>query len=302
MHIIEVKDVSKKYGKNTVVNNISFEVKEGETFGILGPNGAGKTTTLEMIETLRSISKGSIFVDSFDVKKNPNKVKKVIGVQLQSSSYFEKLRLSELLDLFASFYQSKINSLEILKQVGLEQKIKSYVNDLSGGQQQRFSIASTLVNEPKIIFLDEPTTGLDPQARRNIWSLIEKIRERGHTIVMTTHYMEEAEILCDRIAIMDKGKIIDINTPYNLIKKHGTGSIISFKSEKHIAKKTLLHLDSVTNVISTDRKYELYSKDDIKTIKDLVNIQKEFSITNLSIRPSTLEDVFLNLTGKKLRE
>lgn len=302
MPIIEVRNLTKKYKDITAVKSISFEVQQGETFGILGPNGAGKTTTLEMIEGIRSITSGEIKVDGLDIKKSTDEVKKIIGVQLQSSSYFERLKLVELIDLFAAFYGTKVNALELLKKVGLEQKKKSYVNNLSGGQQQRFSIASTLVNNPKVVFLDEPTTGLDPQARRNIWDLVQGIKTKGETIVITTHYMEEAEYLCDRIAIMDQGKIIDLDTPRKLIKKHGTGSTISFKSNSYIDEKILKKISTVKNVKRAGSEYFLSTSDEMITMKELIEIDKKNTLNDLAVKPSTLEDVFINLTGKKLRE
>jgi ABC-2 type transport system ATP-binding protein len=193
-------------------------VQKGEVFGILGPNGAGKTTTLEMIEGLRSITSGTATLDGIDVAKSPYKIKEIIGIQLQSSSFFEKLTLIELLKLFNDLYAQQSNPHELLKQVGLTEKAKSRVSELSGGQKQRFSVAVTLVNNPIAIFLDEPTTGLDPQARRNLWELIQDIQKRGTTVIMTTHYMEEAQLLCDRIAIMEDGKIIALDTPQALIQ------------------------------------------------------------------------------------
>ena len=217
-NIIEVSGLTKKYDKKIVVNNISFSVKKGEIFGILGPNGAGKTTTLEMIETLRAIDSGSVKVDGIDVSKDPDSIKYIIGVQQQSPAFMDKVTLVEQLQQFASTYGEKVNAKKLLKEVGLEDKAKSYVEKLSGGQKQRFSIVASLVHKPKIFFMDEPTTGLDPQARRNLWDLINKIKTSGTTIVLTTHYMEEAEVLCDRVAIMDNGKIITIDTPDKLIK------------------------------------------------------------------------------------
>lgn len=302
MQIIEVKNLTKKYNHFTAVDNISFSVKSGEIFGILGPNGAGKTTTLEMIETLRTPTDGKIFLDNLDVVKNSMHVKKIIGVQLQSSTYFDRLTLAEIINLFASIYHEKVSAKKLLAEVGLNEKLNSYVEKLSGGQKQRFSIATTLVNNPKVVFLDEPTTGLDPQARRNVWELIKQIHARKKTIVITTHYMEEAEILCDRIAIMNQGKIIDLDTPKELIKKHGTGSNISFKSTKIIVKNILEKLSSVTKIKIVNHFYELISENETKTLKDLLKIEEKFGIFDISIRPSTLEDVFLNLTGKKLKE
>lgn len=217
-NVVAVENLVKTYGKTKVVGGVSFAVKRGEIFGILGPNGAGKTTTLEMLEALRPIDGGSAVIDGIDVAKNPQKIKQAIGIQLQSTDFYDKLNLREQLKMFASLYNVKVNPDELLEKVQLTEKAKSYVEQLSGGQKQRFAIASALVNKPTVLFLDEPTTGLDPQARRNMWDLIKQIRAEGMTIIMTTHYMDEAEILCDRLAIMDMGKIITIDSPRNLIK------------------------------------------------------------------------------------
>jgi len=216
--IISVEHLVKKFGDFTAVNDISFEVKKGEVFGILGPNGAGKTTTLEMIETLQSPTSGTIVVDGTNTVKNPAEVKRKIGVQLQSTSFYPELTLVEILKMFAALYDVAIDPYELLAKVQLQEKAKNFVKHLSGGQKQRFSIATTLVNQPTVIFLDEPTTGLDPQARINLWDMIQEIKKTGVTIVLTTHYMEEAEQLCDRLAIMDQGRIITIGTPAKLIK------------------------------------------------------------------------------------
>lgn len=248
--ILKAEKLTKKYGRKTVVKSISFEVKEGEIFGILGPNGAGKTTTLEMLETMRPIDGGSATLDGIDVAGNPDKIKSMIGVQPQTPNFEEKTRLIELLNMFAAFYGEKVNAKKLLKSVQLEEKANSYPEQLSGGQRQRFSIAAALVHGPKVFFLDEPTTGLDPQARRNLWDLIRDVQKRGVTVIMTTHYMDEAELLCDRVAIMDDGKIIALDTPKNLIKnllKKG------FKKARHVEQ-------------------------------------------------ANLEDVFIDLTGKALRE
>lgn len=215
--LISVKDLKKSYGKFKAVKGVSFEIEKGEVFGILGPNGAGKTTTLEMMEGLKDITSGSSTIDGVDVSKNSNEVKEMIGVQLQSSSFFDNLTLVELLTVFRDLYSTRRDPHELLKEVGLSDKAKAKVKDLSGGQKQRFSIAAALVNDPVALFLDEPTTGLDPQARRNLWELVQGIQKKGKTIIITTHYMDEAEILCDRVAIMDKGKIIALDTPKNLI-------------------------------------------------------------------------------------
>jgi len=248
--LLEIKNLRKSYGDFEAVKGVSFSVKKGEVFGILGPNGAGKTTTLEMIEGMRPITSGTAVIDGLDVAKQPYAVKERIGIQLQASAFFPNLSLVELLDLFNDLYAESSDPMQLLKEVELAEKARSMVKDLSGGQKQRFSIATTLVNKPVAIFLDEPTTGLDPQARRNLWDLVAQIKKKGTTVILTTHYMEEAQVLCDRIAIMDQGKIIAEGTPTALINQLlGRG----FKPKRTVA-------------------------------------------------PATLEDVFIDLTGKALRD
>jgi ABC-2 type transport system ATP-binding protein len=215
--IISVKDLRKTYGTFEAVKGISFDVYEGEIFGLLGPNGAGKSSTLEIIETLRTKTSGSVMVDGLNLDTYAGSIKKIIGVQLQTSGYYPGLNLMELIQLFSGLYNQPVNGKELLQLVNLEDKAKNKFKELSGGQKQRFSIATTLINKPKIIFLDEPTTGLDPQARRNLWDLIRDIRAKGATVIITTHYMDEAEQLCDRIAIMDEGKIIALASPDKMI-------------------------------------------------------------------------------------
>lgn len=215
--IISVRDLRKKYGDFEAVKGISFEVQKGEIFGLLGPNGAGKSTTLEIIETLRDKTAGTVIVDGFDLDKDPGEIKKIIGVQLQTSGYYPGLNLSELIELFGGLYNRRVRPIDLLDTVNLREKAKAKFKELSGGQKQRFSIATTLINQPKIIFLDEPTTGLDPQARRNLWDLIKEIQAKGTTVIITTHYMDEAEKLCDRVAIVDAGQIISLDTPDKLI-------------------------------------------------------------------------------------
>lgn len=249
-NIVEVSDLTKKYGTKTVVKGISFTVKKGEIFGILGPNGAGKTTTLEMIEAQRPIDGGKALLDGHDVAKNPDQIKALIGVQPQTPSFEEKTKLSELIEFFSAAYGERVDPKKFLDDVQLLDKADSYPEQLSGGQRQRFSIAAALVHGPKVFFLDEPTTGLDPQARRNLWGLIQEVRDRGVTVILTTHYMDEAELLCDRVAVMDNGEIIAIDSPKNLIKallKRG------FKKE-------------------------------------------------VAVEQANLEDVFIDLTGKELRD
>lgn len=248
--IISVQGLVKKYGNFTAVDGISFEVMEGEIFGFLGPNGAGKSTTLEIIETLREKTAGKIVVDGLDLDKDPLEIKKRIGVQLQTSGYYPGLNLVQLIEMFAGLYNKKVDPMALLASVNLQDKAKNKYKEMSGGQKQRFSIATTLINDPRIIFLDEPTTGLDPQARRNLWELILDIRKKGTTVIITTHYMDEAEILCDRVAIVDSGKIIKLATPNQLID-------------------------------------ELIDTGFVR--------EKEVKMANL-------EDVFLHLTGKELRE
>lgn len=215
--IISVKDLHKQYGDFEAVKGISFDVYEGEIFGLLGPNGAGKSSTLEIIETLREKTSGQVLVDGLNLDESPEAIKKIIGVQLQSSGYYPGLNLTELIDLFSGLYNRSVDARELLTLVNLQDKAKAKFKELSGGQKQRFSIATTLINQPKIIFLDEPTTGLDPQARRNLWDLIASIRSKGTTVIITTHYMDEAEVLCDRVAVIDSGKIVAIDSPHKLI-------------------------------------------------------------------------------------
>jgi len=249
-NIVEVSKLTKKYGSKTVVKGISFEVKEGEIFGILGPNGAGKTTTLEMLEALRPIDGGTATLAGLDVATNSSAIKALIGVQPQTPAFEEKTKLTEIIEFFASTYGEKVDARKFLMSVDLLEKADSYPEQLSGGQRQRFSIATALVHGPKVFFLDEPTTGLDPQARRNLWSLVQEVRKRGVTVIMTTHYMDEAELLCDRVAVMDKGEIIALDSPKNLIK----------------------------------------------------NLIKKGFKKSVTVEQANLEDVFIDLTGKALRD
>lgn len=234
--MISVRNLKKSYGNKDAVKGISFDVKKGEIFGILGPNGAGKTTTLEMMETLRPIDSGTVKIDGIDVTKDPWKIKHLIGVQPQSPAFQDKTKLREIVELFAAAYGEKVDVNKFLADVDLEDKAEEYFENLSGGQKQRLSITTALVHGPKVFFLDEPTTGLDPQARRHLWSLIEQVRDRGISVIITTHYMDEAEQLCDRIAVMDQGEIVALDTPKNLIKdllKRG------FKKPQHVEQANL---------------------------------------------------------------
>ena len=234
--ILKVDRLRKKYGDKEVVKGISFEVEKGEIFGILGPNGAGKTTTLEMIEAMRPIDGGSATIDGIDVASHPWEVRRIIGVQPQAPAFQDKTKLTELIELFAAAYGEKVDPMEFLKDVNLEDSAKQFAENLSGGQRQRLSIAAALVHRPKVFFMDEPTTGLDPQARRNLWELVQHVRDKGVTVIMTTHYMDEAELLCDRVAIMDEGKIIALDSPKKLIKKLLAKG---FKKKQHVEQANL---------------------------------------------------------------
>ena len=216
-NIIQVHDLRKSYGDLKAVDGISFGVSAGEVFGILGPNGAGKTTTVEILEGMRTPDSGIAVVNGIDVQKDPRAVKKIIGIQLQSSAFFDRLSLVEILDVMASLYHRQIDALVLLRDVELDDRADALFKELSGGQKQRFSVASTLVNDPILLFLDEPTTGLDPQARRHMWELVQRFQSEGRTVLLTTHYMEEAEELCDRVAIMDHGKIVAMDRPAALV-------------------------------------------------------------------------------------
>jgi ABC-2 type transport system ATP-binding protein len=310
-HVISLKNLSKSYpfskskGLFNAVNNISFSVQKGEIFGILGPNGAGKTTTLEIIECLKPQSSGNVEVLGINNLKNPEEIKKRIGIQLQSSQYLHHLSLTELLKLFQSLYSSpnsdtKKNPSHLLKLVNLEDKANAEFKDLSGGQKQRFTIATSLVNDPQILFLDEPTTGLDPKARRNLWELIKKINLSGITIVLTTHYMEEAEYLCNRVAIMDEGKILEIDEPKKLIDRISTTTQISFLSTNQINENIFKALPEVTKVLNKFPKtiVEISSLDHINKVVDILKTN-QINFSGFTVKTASLEDVYLDLTGKE---
>ncbi len=304
-NIIEVKNLAKKYGSFTAVDGINFSVQAGEVFGILGPNGAGKTTTLEMIEGLKPMTSGEAVLDGHNVSRETRLVKSLIGVQLQSSSFFDALNLKELLEIFASLYNRKVDAMELLREVQLDEKWKAQVKELSGGQKQRFSIAAALVNDPKVLFLDEPTTGLDPQARRNLWDLVTLINKKGKTVVLTTHYMDEAEVLCDRIAVMDHAHIVAMDTTENLLKMPGLSTIARFRVDKPLVDGARLKtLTGVTEVEHEDHTYRLTTDNSEATLADLFKFGREagFKLLDLQLHQPTLEDVFLKLTGHALRD
>jgi len=302
--IIEVNNLTKYYGALIAVDNISFSVKAGETFGILGPNGAGKTTALEMIEGLKKPSAGSIIVAGKDVQRDTHAVKSIIGVQLQASSFFDGLNLIELIDIFAALYGRKVNAMELLEEVQLMEKAKNQVKELSGGQKQRLSIAVGLVNDPKILFLDEPTTGLDPQARRNLWDLVTTIKAKGKTVVLTTHYMDEAEVLCDRIAIMDNGKIVVLDTTQHLLTSTGVHPRIEFRTTDRISEELLKKLPGIEHIEHENLTYVLTTSNSQATLDELFDMSRKGHITieELTVKRATLEDVFLKLTGHQLRD
>jgi ABC-2 type transport system ATP-binding protein len=302
--IIDIKHLTKKYGSFSAVDDVSFSVEKGETFGILGPNGAGKTTTLEIIEGLRKPTSGTVTLDGKDVEKETHAVKAVIGVQLQASTFFEGLNLVELIETFAALYDRKVNPMELLQEVQLAEKAKSQVKELSGGQKQRLSIAIGLVNDPKVLFLDEPTTGLDPQARRNLWDLVMEIKKKGKTVVLTTHYMDEAEVLCDRIAVMDHAKIIALDTTEKLLTSTGVLPRIQFESPTQISDEQLKKLSGVENVERKNMTYFLTTSNSQKTLDELfaLGAKGEIKINELTVKRATLEDVFLKLTGRGLRD
>jgi ABC-2 type transport system ATP-binding protein len=301
---IEVEHLTKKYGALIAVNDISFNVEKGETFGLLGPNGAGKTTTLEMIEGLKTPTSGSIRVEGFDVQRQTHQVKSIIGVQLQASTFFDNLTVVELIDTFAALYNRKVDAARLLEEVQLGEKAQSRAKELSGGQKQRLSIAVGLVNEPKVLFLDEPTTGLDPQARRNLWELVTAIKGKGKTIVLTTHYMDEAEVLCDRIAIMDNARIVALGTTEKLLSSAGDGSRIEFTAHATPSDESLRAIPGVARLERGDSKYCAVTNDAQATLDALFGLVRQggLRIDELTVRRPTLEDVFLKLTGHQLRE
>lgn len=305
--VIEIRNLVKRYGAFTAVNGIDLTVYRNEIFGILGPNGAGKTTTLEMVEGLRSPDSGTIQVAGIDVVSSPTAVKRIIGVQLQTTALFDHLSARELIELFAALSggdTSRTRIDDLVTMVALDDKSGSYVNQLSGGQRQRLSIALSVVNDPAVLFLDEPTTGLDPQARRNLWDLIRTLRDSGKTIVMTTHYMEEAEVLCDRVAVMDHGRIIAEGTPLTLVQSLGESSTIRARVDRHVDQTVLQSLRGVTAASIEDGQLSISTEDAQVTLMELLQLaqQLRLRLENLSSDRATLEDVFLSYTGRSLRE
>ena len=300
--VIQVKNLKKSYGKIKAVDDISFEIYEQEIFGLVGPNGAGKTTAIECIEGLRKPNSGDLMVLDLNPTSNGRALRNMIGIQLQESQLPARIKVWEAMSLFSSFYKKNIESEPLLKDLGLEEKKKSYFDKLSGGQKQRLFIALSLINDPQLIFLDELTTGLDPQARRTTWDLISSVRNKGKTIFLTTHFMEEAEKLCDRVAIMDKGKIIALDTPVNLIKDIATETRLRFSVTESPELDLLDNIKSISKYEKSGSNITIYGHDK-GMVKDVVNflVNRNIDFYDLQTEQSTLEDVFLALTGKQIR-
>ena len=308
--IVDVRDLVKRYGRATAVDGVSFTIRRGEIFGILGPNGAGKTTTLEIIEGIRTPDAGEIQVDGLDARRQRRALRQRIGVQLQATSLFEELTVRETLALFGAFYPRALSPDTLLRQVELRDKARSFPQDLSGGQRQRLALALALVNDPRLLFLDEPTTGLDPQSRRMLWDTIHDLREQGKTIVLTTHFMDEAQLLCDRIAIMDHGHIIAQDTPTGLIGLLRASATIECalaapqSGAPALDVASLRALPGVSEAQLGMDHAVVYTTDVERTLVALLQLAaaRGATIERMQVHSPTLEDVFLKLTGRDLRE
>ena len=302
---IRVESLVKRYGDLTAVDEVSFSVHKGETFGILGPNGTGKTTTLEIIEGLQKPTEGRTIVLGVDTQSDLTAVKERIGVQLQASVYFDYLTLAEILGLFGSFYARRVPHHELLERVGLLDKAETILKRLSGGQKQRFTVAASLVNDPEIVILDEPTSGLDPQARRNLWELIRQIHVQGKTVVLTTHYMEEAEALCDRVAIMDKGRLIALDTTINLVRNLDAPYRVRLVTSKPLPLAEIEAAEwmpeEATTMDGTSYQFRMKNPEAFSGLLQWV-AGHGITLDHLEMTPATLEDVFLELTGRELRD
>lgn len=305
-HAVHVENLVKKFGSINAVDGLSFDVGRGEIFGILGPNGAGKTTTLDIIEGLQPPTEGSIQVLGRDIRTNASDIKARIGVQLQSSAYYDYLDLTETLSLLGSFYPKCVAPDSLLEQVGLLDRSKSRVRELSGGQKQRFAVAASLVNEPELVILDEPTTGLDPQSRRNLWALVRDIHRRDVTVMLTTHYMDEAEAVCNRLAIMDHGRLLAMDSPRNLIAQVEATYTVKLVMAKPLSDAQCASLKGDMKLVQTgeDNTYLLRLKNEphaLQLVLDEIS-NADLGLEHLDITPVTLEDVFLELTGAELRD
>lgn len=301
---IIIRNLTKRYGNLTAVDGLNLEVPAGGVFGLLGPNGAGKTTTLEMIEGLRKADAGEVFLGDVDLLKHPEVSKQRLGVQLQATAFFELLTVRETLDLFGTFYAHPLTATSLIGRLNLEEKADSQVKALSGGQRQRLALAVALVNDPQVVFLDEPSAGLDPQARRNMWDLVAALRDEGRTVVLTTHYMEEAEALCDRLAIIDHGKVLATGVPRELVAEHLPGSVVEVASSVPLTTTEQAASVKATGVSRVGDHLELTTPSLEETLVALVNWARMEGVTlsGLSTRGATLEDLFLHLTGRSLRE
>jgi ABC-2 type transport system ATP-binding protein len=302
--ILQVENLTKRYGDVEAIRGVSFEVQEGEVFGLLGPNGAGKTSTIEILEGLRTPDGGRVSVCGLDPQRNPEELKREIGATLQATSLPDKMRVLEALKLFATFYERRRSPEELLKRFGLADKRNAFYSTLSGGQKQRLALAMALVNDPRVLFFDEPTAGLDPQVRREIYDVIEELRREKKTIVLTTHYIEEAERLCDRVAIVDYGKVIAQGTPRELKQRSGDTTRIEVRLAKPASQATLKSLDGVTDCHPLDGAFILHCHRPPQAIVALVkHLEAEGNeLVNLEISTPSLEDVFIELTGRRLRD
>jgi ABC-2 type transport system ATP-binding protein len=302
--VISVEDLHKRYGDVHAVDGITFEVAKGEIFGLLGPNGAGKTTTIEILEGLNTSDTGRVSVLGLDPARDNVKLKERIGVQLQTAALYPNLTVVELIDVFRSFYSHSRPTSELINEFGLEERQTGLTKELSGGQRQRLSVALAMVNDPELIFLDEPTTGLDPQARRSLWDRVAALKSEGRTVVMTTHYMEEAEQLCDRVAIMDHGRILESGTVSEVVGSHFKDRTIRFTSRPGLDEARLAGLRSVTRVTHEGDDTIIYTTDVPATIVDLEQLGEQMAQDKIdvAVRRPTLEDVFLELTGRALRD
>jgi ABC-2 type transport system ATP-binding protein len=302
--ILQVENLVKHYGDVHAVRGVSFSVEEGEVFGLLGPNGAGKTSTVEILEGLRAPDSGRVSVCGLDPQKDPEKLKHEIGAALQSTSLPDKLRVMEALKLFSSFYKRRRDPEELLKRFGLVEKRNTFYRELSGGQKQRLALAMALVNNPQVLFFDEPTSGLDPQVRREIYDIVEELKREKKTIVMTTHYIEEAERLCDRVAIIDHGQVIALGSPRELKERSGDKTRVEVRLTRPDSPDTLKNLDGVTDCRELNGTYILQAQRPpqaiVSLVKHLENQGNE--LLGLEILTPSLEDVFIELTGRRLRD
>ncbi len=302
--VLSLEGLTKRYGSLVAVDDVSLQVRRGETFGVLGPNGAGKTTTLEMIEGLRKPDAGRITLLGLDAVRQRRAVQERIGVQLQSQALWPELTVEETLKTFRALFQRKVSVEELLVRFALTDKRRSLVKNLSGGQKQRLSIATALVNDPEVVFLDEPTTGLDPQARHSFWDLIRDMQRQEKTVIVTTHYMEEAEALCERVAIMDQGRIMALDTPRQLIRDLAFDNTVECSFAGPVDRERLLALPEVRDTRSEDGTHILFTNDVSATLAGLMGISDESGqrVERLQVRTATLEDVFISLTGRRLRD